>query len=135
MVGEINSEQEELLDIAKENVKKVLALVDNFLVASKLEVGKFSIEAKLDDLNGLIRRQVENHKVLVKTKNIKIDVDLDRDLPLLPFDSMRIDQVLNNLLSNAMKFTDKGKVNFFVKGRSLQKSGDVSSICSYEGDS
>lgn len=105
VVGEINTEQEELLDIAKENVKKVLALVDNFLVASKLEVGKFTIEAKLDDLNGLIRRQVENHKVLVKTKNIKIDVELDRDLPLLPFDSMRIDQVLNNLLSNAMKFT------------------------------
>lgn len=105
VVGEINTEQEELLDIAKENVKKVLSLVDNFLVASKLDVGKFTIEPKLDEINALIEQQVENHKVLVKNKNIRIEMELDHNLPLLLFDSLRIEQVLNNLLSNAMKFT------------------------------
>lgn len=122
VVGEINSEQEELLDIAKENVKKVLALVDNFLVASKLEVGKFSIEPKLDELNGLIRRQVDNHKVLTKSKNITISLDLDHDLPLLFFDSMRIDQVLNNLLSNAMKFTPEGGEIFVSSSLYIQSA-------------
>ena len=105
VVGEINSEQEELLDIAKENVKKVLALVDNFLVASKMEVGKFSVEPKLGEINGLVRQQVQNHRVLAKNKNINVHIELDPDLPMLFFDSQRIDQVLNNLLSNAMKFT------------------------------
>lgn len=105
VVGEINTEQEELLDIAKENVKKVLALVDNFLVASKLEVGKFSIEPKLSDINNLVLQQVENHRVLVQSKQIKINMDMDRNLPPLYFDNLRIEQVLNNLLSNAMKFT------------------------------
>ncbi len=105
VVGEVNTEQVELLDIVKENVKKVLALVDNFLVASKLEVGKFNIEPKLGEINALIRRQVENHAVLTKNKNIKIELDLDPNLPLILFDTLRIDQVLNNLLSNAMKFT------------------------------
>jgi len=105
VVGEVNTEQVELLDIVKENVKKVLALVDNFLVASKLEVGKFNIEPKLGEINALIRRQVENHAVLTKNKNIEIELDLDPNLPLLFFDTLRIDQVLNNLLSNAMKFT------------------------------
>lgn len=108
VVGEINSEQEELLDIAKENVKKVLALVDNFLVASKLEVGRFSIEPKLSEINNLVLQQVENHRVLVKSKQIKINIELDRNLPPLYFDSLRIEQVLNNLLSNAMKFTPEG---------------------------
>ncbi len=105
VVGEVNSEQEELLDIAKENVKKVLALVDNFLVASKMEVGKFSLEPKLGEINSLVRQQVANHRVLAKNKNITVDIALAEDLPLVFFDSLRVDQVLNNLLSNAMKFT------------------------------
>lgn len=111
VVGDINQEQEEYLDIVKENVKKVLALVDNFLVASKLEVGKFQIEPRLGEINGLIQRQVENHSVLFKNKNITVNVDLDPNLPMLMFDGLRIDQVLNNLLSNAMKFTpENGQV-------------------------
>ncbi|MCB0274221.1 MAG: PAS domain S-box protein, partial [Calditrichaeota bacterium] len=116
VVGEINIEQEELLDIAKENVKKVLTLVDNFLIASKLDVGKFNIDPKLDEINTLIEKQVDNHRVLLKNKQITIEKDLDANLPLLFFDSLRIEQVLNNLFSNALKFTpEKGKV--FVSTR------------------
>lgn len=105
IVGEINSEQEELLDIAKENVKKVLTLVDNFLVASKIEVGKFNLDPKVNEINALIERVIENHQVLVTNKNIELQTKLDKNLPLLFFDGLRIEQVLNNLLSNAMKFT------------------------------
>ena len=108
VVGEINSEQEELLDIAKENVKKVLTLIDNFLVASKMEVGKFGIEPKVSEVNTLIDRTVENHKVLLKNKNINLECKLNPNLPLLYFDSLRLEQVINNLLSNAIKFTPEG---------------------------
>ncbi|MEL6822142.1 MAG: HAMP domain-containing sensor histidine kinase, partial [Calditrichota bacterium] len=119
VVGDVNEEQEELLDISKENVKKVLTLVDNFLVASKLEVGKFRIDKKLDEINQLIRQQVDNHRVLVKNKHIDLQLELDENLPLLEFDSLRIEQVVNNLLSNAMKFTpERGKIHV---ASSLQK--------------
>jgi PAS domain S-box-containing protein len=116
VVGEISPEQEELLDIAKENVKKVLALVDNFLVASKLEIGKFSIEPKLNEVNSLVLQQVENHRVLMKSKNIQINLELDRNLPPLYFDSLRVEQVLNNLLSNAMKFTPENGDIYVTSG-------------------
>jgi len=126
VVGDVNEEQEELLDISKENVKKVLTLVDNFLVASKLEVGKFRIDKKLDEINTLVRQQVENHKVLVKNKQIDMQLNLDENLPLLQFDSLRIEQVVNNLLSNAMKFTpERGKI--FV-GSALEKSQENGSL-------
>jgi PAS domain S-box-containing protein len=105
VVGEVNEEQEELLDIAKENVKKVLNLVDNFLVASKLEVGKFGIEPKVGELNAILDRIVENHKILLKNKNVILDTKLNKNLPLLYFDSLRIEQVMNNLLSNAVKYS------------------------------
>ncbi|MGH1363935.1 MAG: ATP-binding protein [Calditrichia bacterium] len=126
VVGDVNEEQEELLDISKENVKKVLTLVDNFLVASKLEVGKFRIDKKLDEINNLVRQQVENHKVLVKNKQIDMQLNLDENLPLLQFDSLRIEQVVNNLLSNAMKFTpERGKI--FVAS-ALEKSQENGSL-------
>ncbi len=108
VVGEINAEQEELLDIAKENVKKVLTLIDNFLVASKMEVGRFSIEPKVGEINSLIERIEEGHQILAKNKNITLKTELNRNLPLLYFDSLRIEQVINNLLSNALKFTPEG---------------------------
>lgn len=123
VVGEINPEQEELLDIAKENVKKVLALVDNFLVASKLEVGKFTIEPKQNNINQLIEQQVDSHRVLVKSKNLQIHMDLDRNLPPLCFDSLRIEQVLNNLFSNAIKFTPENG-SIFIKSGWLERMGE-----------
>lgn len=111
VVGEINAEQAELLDIAKENVKKVLALIDNFLVASKMEVGRFSIEPKVGEINSLIQRIEENHMILAKNKNIELVSRLNPNLPLLYFDALRIEQVINNLLSNALKFTpENGKI-------------------------
>lgn len=121
VVGEVNSEQEELLDIAKENVKKVLTLIDNFLVASKLEVGKFGIEPKVSEINSLIERIMENHQVLMKNKNIKLQSELNPNLPLLYLDNLRIEQVINNLLSNALKFTpENGKIK--VKSEFFQKN-------------
>lgn len=116
VVGEVNTEQEELLDIAKENVKKVLNLVDNFLVASKMEVGKFGIEPKVNEVNAIITRIVENHRVLLKNKNIDLKTKLNPNLPLLYFDSLRIEQVMNNLLSNAVKFTpEEGQIAVFTE--------------------
>ncbi|GAB4331840.1 MAG: hypothetical protein Kow0037_08730 [Calditrichia bacterium] len=108
VVGDINSEQEEMLDLAKENVKKVLTLIDNFLVASKMEVGKFSIEPKISEIHSLIERILESHSVLMKNKKIQLESELNPNIPLLYFDSLRIEQVLNNLLSNAVKFSPEG---------------------------
>lgn len=108
VVGEVNEEQEEMLDIAKENVKKVLNLVDNFLVASKLEVGKFGIEPKVGEINAVIQRIVDNHTILLKNKKVSLETKLNSNLPLLYFDSLRIEQVMNNLISNAVKYSPEG---------------------------
>jgi PAS domain S-box-containing protein len=111
VVGEINQEQEELLDIVKENVKKVLSLVDNFLITAKLEVGKLNIDLQSGDINSFLQRQIENHSILIKNKQIEIITKFDENIPTLAFDPLRIEQVVNNLLSNALKFTpEKGKI-------------------------
>jgi len=108
IVGEISSEQEELLGIAKENCYKVLKLVDNFLIASKMEVGSFDVTPEVNALNTLLESVSENHKILADKKSIKLNIKIDHKIPLLAFDKMRVEQVISNYLSNAIKFTNEG---------------------------
>lgn len=108
VVGDISEEQEELLSIAKENCYKVLKLVDNFLIASKLEVGSFEITQEVNALNTLIESVMQNHKVLADKKNIQLNLRVDNKIPLMAFDKMRVEQVITNYLSNALKFTKTG---------------------------
>jgi signal transduction histidine kinase len=108
VVGEISDEQQELLSIAKENCYKVLKLIDNFLIASKLEVGQFDVTPEVNALNALVESVFEEHKVLAEKKNISLDLKIDKKIPLIAFDKMRIEQVLTNYISNALKFTDYG---------------------------
>ncbi len=105
VVGSITEEQAELLTIAKENVFKVLELIDNFLTASKLDAGHFQIEPSINSLNGLIETLWDHYQVLANEKKIKLEKDLDENLPLVSFDKLRIEQVVRNFLSNALKFT------------------------------
>jgi PAS domain S-box-containing protein len=105
VVGSITEEQAELLTIAKENVFKVLKLIDNFLIASKLEAGHFQIDPSINSMNGLIDTLWDHYQVLANEKKIKLEKDLDENLPLFSFDKFRMEQVVRNFLSNALKFT------------------------------
>ncbi len=105
VVGSINEEQGELLTIAKENVYKLLKLIDNFLIASKLEAGHLDIEPETNSLNGLLETIYDHYQVLAKEKNIKLVKDLDENIPYMSFDKFRMEQVVRNYLSNALKFT------------------------------
>ena len=125
VVGPITEEQAELLTIAKENVFKVLKLIDNFLIASKLEAGHFQIEPSINSLNGLIETLWDHYQVLANEKKIKLDKSLDDNLPLLSFDKFRVEQVVRNFLSNALKFTPpEGIITITTR---LKRQKDVAS--------
>ncbi len=125
VVGTITEEQAELLTIAKENVFKVLKLIDNFLTASKLEAGHFQIDPSINSMNGLIDTLWDHYQVLANEKKIKLIKDLDENLPLFSFDKFRIEQVVRNFLSNALKFTPpEGSITISTQ---LKKAkGDIS---------
>jgi signal transduction histidine kinase len=125
VIGNITEEQAELLTIAKENVYKVLKLIDNFLTASKLEVGRFEIETEINSINSLVETLFDHYKVLSEKKKIKLNMDLDKNLPLLHFDKFRIEQVLTNFLSNAIKFTDENG-DITVRTSLKQKQNEIS---------
>jgi PAS domain S-box-containing protein len=108
VVGKINEEQAELLGIAKENVFKLLRLIENFLIASKLEAGHMEIQPELNSINSMLETIYDHFQILAKEKTIHFFKELDQNIPYLAFDKFRLEQVMRNYLSNALKFTPPG---------------------------
>lgn len=124
VVGQISDEQGELLSIAKENVDKVLRLIDNFMIASKIDSGKFDMEFEINSINALIESVCEHNRILARDKDIELKMDLDDAISLQQFDKLRIEQVLNNYLSNAIKFTKRsGKI--FVSSKLVKGTNEL----------
>lgn len=108
----------------------LLKLVNDLLDSAKIESGKFTVKKTQCDLNGMLRQEVENYKVFTESKNIDLILDLAEGLPPMQLDKEKIIQVLNNLMSNAVKFTYQGEITHmgergFIKVGSRRQGGFV----------
>lgn len=108
--GEINAEQKTFLDIAKRNVDRLSRLINEVLDFQKLEAGKMPLKKEEHDINEAIKEVYETMFSLAQAKGLKFTVKNGDNLPKIKFDRDKIIQVLNNLVSNAIKFTEKGSV-------------------------
>lgn len=95
----------------------LLELISDILDFSKLEVGKLEISESPYQVSSMLNDVILGTRMRVKNKNVKIQLDIDENVPsVLKGDEIRIKQILNNLLSNAVKYTKQGSVTFIVKG-------------------
>jgi len=108
--GKINSKQNDFLNTAKRNVDRLNCLINNVLDFQKLEAKKMAFKIEKRDINKLIIEIVKQFESLVRKKRLKLILSLGKDIPSIPYDSDRITQVLTNLISNAVKFTEKGNI-------------------------
>jgi signal transduction histidine kinase len=108
MFGKVTEEQKKWLLRVQANSRSLIDLVSDFLDVSKLESGYVGISRELVDLAELIERGVENYRVLTLDKRISLTASIDSALPSVQADPRRLDQVLSNLISNAVKFTAEG---------------------------
>jgi PAS domain S-box-containing protein len=106
--GSLTEVQAEFLGIVFENSNRLLALVNDLLDISKLEVGRIQLEMTTIDLPTLITGVMDEIGPLAQKKGISLRVDIAEGLPRTQGDQRRLEQVLNNLLSNAVKFTPEG---------------------------
>ena len=91
--------------------KSLLELIEDVLDLSKIEAGQLKIEKRYFYLNDIFNEIVIISSETIKTKKIDLKINIDKDLPqLLKIDASRVRQVLLNLFSNAVKFTEKGFV-------------------------
>lgn len=107
----LNSEQTEYLNLLKSSASSLLSLINDILDFSKLESGKLAIEKIEFDLHRLVRDTIASVSLAAHQKGLDMVVSLAPNLPRKFIgDPLRIRQVIVNLISNAIKFTDIGEV-------------------------
>lgn len=107
---------EEYSSHIKSSSQMLLGIVNDILDFSKIEAGKFQIVENEYSLSSLLNDEILMISAYIREKNIKLNLNIDEKLPsVLKGDDIRIKQILNNLLSNAAKYTDRGIISFSAK--------------------
>lgn len=107
VVGTLNEEQREFMTLIREVSQDMLNLLNDLLDVSNIESGKLVLSPEMASLKGLCEERIHLNEVIAAEKGIQYHRDL-QDIPELRFDRTRIGQVVDNLLSNATKFSPKG---------------------------
>jgi PAS domain S-box-containing protein len=122
MYTELNREQRENLKTAKTCADSLLNIINDILDFSKLEAGKLSIQQVNFNMKGLIEETIKLHAIKAIDKDLELNYQLSSAVPqYLIGDPHRLSQILNNLISNAIKFTDHGEVHVAVKKNSMEQ--------------
>lgn len=118
-------EQKVFLEMAQRNIERLGRLVDNILDFSKLEAGKRNFSMVKGSINEMIHDAADLYGILAAQKGLKINCELQLGIPEMSFDYDAVFQVLTNLLSNALKFTENGEI---VVSSQLQADAVVISV-------
>jgi signal transduction histidine kinase len=105
IAGEVNAQQAEYLDIALRNGKILKRMVDDLLDAARAQVGKLHIEPRAVDLQPLLCDVVSAFNAAAVGKSIDLTWEFEPGLPSAYADPDRVQQVLTNIIGNALKFT------------------------------
>lgn len=93
----------------------MLNLVSDLLDTSKLEMNKLQIMKRVSSLNSFIEDKVSFFQNELEAKKIKLTISLDNKIEDYAFDEIKLTQVVNNLMSNAIKYTEKGSIKVSTK--------------------
>lgn len=105
---ELKEKQKRYVGNIQMSGKNLLALINDVLDLAKIESGKMEVQLSEIAIADLIERRVGTMMPLADKKNIEMTSEIDPNIPILFQDSIKIQQILNNLISNAIKFTPEG---------------------------
>ncbi len=111
----LDEEENKYLRVVERNGKSLLKLINEILDLSKIESGKMELFPGKTSLKALLTDIRENMLPMAGEKNISIELDISDKLPYIETDEIRMQQVLTNLINNAVKFTDKGKISISAR--------------------
>ena len=107
----LNSEQEKLIKIGRDSGEMLLSIINDILDFSKMEAEKLALELNSFDLHKVLAQSVRLLKPRAEQNGLLLTFDLDKNLPQYALgDYGRLQQVLVNLINNAIKFTKQGHI-------------------------
>jgi signal transduction histidine kinase len=125
MFGNITEEQRDRLNQTIRSAEHLLYLINDLLDVSKIEAGEMHLSIHPADVYPIIEDALDSAAPLLEGKpEITLHTDVAEDLPLIPLDARRARQIFTNLLTNAIKYTERGEVHFSARldpsGRELE---------------
>jgi PAS domain S-box-containing protein len=116
LATDLTSEQREFLSMAKSAADSLLVILNDILDYSKIEAGKVTLDPAPFNLSGIVADSIKILAPAAQKKGVELAFCIELDVPLaLVGDSTRLRQVMINLISNAIKFTENGEVSIHVE--------------------
>ena len=123
----LTEEQRKNVDFIGNASKKLSVLINDILDISKLESGKLDLEHAPFRLEETAKQVVQMYSAVAKSKGIKLLFSFDQEIPdVIIGDETRLSQILLNLISNAIKFTEKGSVELRIL--EMQRTNNTASV-------
>lgn len=111
----LDQDSHSILQRAQNNAKRLLTLINNILDVSRLESGRYTVVKDQIQLQDLVANWSAQAEVLAQAKQLAFVVEVDEGIPKeVVMDSEALTKIIMNLLGNAVKFTDQGKVELKV---------------------
>jgi len=110
LVGPLNEEQKKQMGMVQHSAQHLLSLINDVLDISKIEAGQLKVEREEFGLAQLVTEVKFNLTPMAKAKGLELKCELAPEVGRIVSDRRRVEQILINLLNNAIKFTDKGGV-------------------------
>lgn len=142
--GEITQAADKFLSMAMRNVQRLSGIINDLLDLSKIEAGKMDFNFAPTNINTVIGYVKSALSEVAKTKGLNLITSEAENLPDITADAQRLEQVLTNLVSNAIKFTPENKtikissslvnskdikINEYFKDSIKLKDGDYIEVC------
>jgi two-component system sensor histidine kinase/response regulator len=122
----LDGEQRTMFEVVRESASSLMRIVDDILDLSKIEAGKLELRPEPTSIEETLRRVADIYSGNASSKGLVLERFVDPKLsPAVMVDGLRLRQVLNNLVSNAVKFTTEGKVSIGARLEERRAHGDV----------
>ncbi|MBZ0254640.1 HAMP domain-containing histidine kinase, partial [bacterium] len=118
--GSVNEKQQKAMSTIDRNVTSLLKLIDGILELSRLESGLLEMEFRSVQVNDLLIRLTENLRPLAERKSLELLYEAEAHLPEIQTDNDKLYLILQNLISNAIQFTESGFIKIQANATSEQ---------------
>jgi len=112
--GELTDKQRHMLERSSRRIKELLNLISDLLDIPRIETGQIVPEIKEVSLRQVVKRACDDMRERAKEKGVKLKIELPQSLSKIPCSSPRLQQVITNLVSNAINYTPEGEVTIRV---------------------
>lgn len=124
---ELDNEQQELVGVISHSGHSLLTLINDILDLSKVEAGKLELLPYAFDFNAWIKTLADSARINSNSKGLEFLIEIEAGVPrYICADSVRLGQCINNLISNAVKFTESGSIKVTASVTSMLVESDGS---------